>query len=50
LWRRAALALRGQPQADVLAALAALAPLIAHLGAAPAVEEIAGALWGAASG
>ncbi|MCL4239580.1 MAG: hypothetical protein KJ047_15195 [Anaerolineae bacterium] len=50
LWRRAALALRGQPQADVLAALAALAPLIAHLGAASAADEIAGALWGAVSG
>ncbi len=50
LWRRAALALRGQPQADVLAVLAALAPLIAHLGAASAVDEIAGALLDAASG
>ena len=50
LWRRAALALRGQPEADVLVALAALAPLIAHLGAASAADEIAGALWDAASG
>jgi hypothetical protein len=50
LWRRAALALRGQPEADVLVALAALAPLITHLGAALAPDDIAGALWNALSG
>ena len=50
LWRRVVLALRGLPEPDVLAALAALAPLIAHLGATPALDELVEALEVAVSG
>ncbi|GEM_PF-1846748 len=50
LWRRAVLALRGLPEAEVLAALAALAPLIAHLGATSALDELVEALEVSVSG
>jgi hypothetical protein len=50
LWRRAALVLRGLPEADVLAALAALAPLIAHLGATSVLDELVEALEVSVSG
>ena len=50
LWRRAVLALRGLSEAEVLAALAALAPLIAYLGATAALDELVEALEVSVSG
>lgn len=44
LWRGAVSALRRQPYAEALRDLAALSPLIAHMGSGSAVAEIAAAL------
>ncbi len=50
LWRTCVPELRARPHADVLSDLAALAPMLAHMGASRAPEALARRLWHAIFG